>query len=235
MTSTAKQIEVKEKPIIFSGPMVKAILEGRKVQTRRVIQPQPVFDGEWVSWNVGGKDWFSGVTEDQMRADYGLLARCPCGAPGDRLWVRESFGVFGLSPSGVHLGYKARLPEGKTLAETDGGLDIRNVDEHATAWAMRALDSERWKPSIHMPRWASRITLEIKSIRVERLQEISEADAIAEGMQRSERTGMYPSPEGNCEFATWAFKYGWDAINGKRKGCAWANNPWVWAIEFVKL
>jgi hypothetical protein len=147
--------------------------------------------------------------------------------------VRESFGVFGVSTSGVHLGYKARMPEGKTLADTDGGLDIRKVGEDAVRWAYHSLDSERWKPGIHMPRWASRINLEITEIRVERLQKISGFDARAEGYPEDMPDHTLMHDGGGKKTRQW-FRQGWDSINAKR-GFSWESNPWVWVIGFQKI
>lgn len=178
---------------------MKAILDGRKTQTRRVVTNERV------------KAFAPGYADDRER----VLGMCPYGRDGDRLWVRETWQTM----NGLH--------------DMDRGDVIFRADNPSGEFPTFTV--EKWKSPLFLPRDLSRLTLEIKSIRVERLQEISEADAIAEGMQRSERTGLYPSPEGNCEFATWAFKYGWDPINGKRKGCTWADNPWVWAISFVKL
>jgi len=204
MSAQLKQVEVRERPILFSGPMVRAILEGRKTQTRRVRKlPVCCVDCEGEQ-----SDGFICATCKRVHR---WPTTCPYGQAGNHLWVRETFAPCIGGAEG---------PDNPTLYRAD---------------AVDGYDRLTWKPSIFMPRWASRITLEITNVRVERLQIISEEDAIAEGMQRSDNTGMYPSPQGNCDHASWAFHYGWDSINGKRKGCAWADNPWVWVIEFKKL
>lgn len=212
MSSTATAIQVRERPILFSGPMVRAILEGRKTQTRRVVKALP----EWfnrVHTCSGEIDRATGQTlrHDCLSDSTGEFYQfCPYGAPGDVLWVREA------------------------LRWTDWLVydsDKTPVDPDLMPARFRI--NKDFAPGIFMPRWASRLLLQITSIRVERLQQISEDDAIAEGMTRSENTGMYPSPQGNCDYAAWAFKYGWDAINGKR--APWESNPWVWAITFAVI
>lgn len=175
----------KERPILFSGEMVRAILEGRKTQTRRVMKPQP-FD-LIKSWPANPKN--------------GQEIHCPYGNASDRLWVRETFAEGGMIRPGDKVSYAA-----------DWGEDARVI--------------RRWKPSIFMPRWASRITLEITNVRVERLQEITAADAKAEGVE----------PFLNRDATAWraGFQVGWDALNAKR-GHSWEKNPWVWVIEFKKV
>lgn len=199
---------MQSKPIIFSGPMVRAILEGRKTQTRRIVKPN--------SWVID-------------------ISRCPYGHPGDHLWVRETFGESGYK----RLEYKAFPADGK---------DFRCVS--------------RWKPSIHMPRWASRINLLVKNVRVERLQDISEEDAKAEGVYSDEMrpdyhdyrsnlwmcdrcagTGLHASLGPNmgviedvdcvdCDTSKKRFKQLWQLINGYG---SWDANPYVWVIEFERV
>ncbi|HFF8969403.1 hypothetical protein [Serratia marcescens] len=176
---------MKERPVIFNGEMVRAILDGRKTQTRRALnwkrQPYTEMaerdDGSLWPWaedgERGGDIWFS----------------CPFGEVGDRLWVRETFG-----DCGNRLVYRA---------DTEDGA---------------ASQVKRWVPSIHMPRWASRITLEITGVRVERLQDISEADAIAEGGTKHFNIDWFGP--------LWASIYGVDS---------WNSNPWVWVIEFRRV
>lgn len=190
-----------ERPILFSAPMVQAILAGTKTQTRRVVK---------------GKYWFS-----DGRPDLELL-RCPYGVPGDRLWVRETFWVehdsdnFEMSPAfdcGINLAEDdwARVWYCATDHEPNG--EGPNDD-----WAQ--FYSKR--PSIHMPRWASRITLEVTGMRVERVQDISEDDVYAEGVGHGR---VSPQLE---------FQELWDSINARR-GFGWAVNPWVWCVEFRRL
>ena len=169
---------MKERPIIFTTDMVKAILDGIKTQTRKVIKSQP--------WGMD-KVYFTA-----FRKDYGGRT-CPYGQVGDRLWVRESF----YTESG-DIWYKA---DGQTAP-----MFIK------------------WKPSLFMPRWASRITLEITEVRVERLQEISDGDCQAEGCQYPQWRGSHTSWKG-------AYKALWDSLNAKR-GYGWEVNPWVWVISF---
>lgn len=192
-----------DRPILFSAPMVRALLDGRKSQTRRVLKPQPhhaanVFqDGGY--WYAEAK---LGPGSDCIEVN----AVEPGYAPGDRLWVRETF-----SPSAPRPAYRAdEGPEG------DG-------------WG--------WTPSIYMPRDYSRLTLTVTDVRVQRVQEISGEDAIAEGIEIprcgcevcSHSPTMCPA---DASEACMAFAALWDSINAKRPGCAWADNPWICAISF---
>lgn len=185
---------IKSHPILFTGPMVRAILDGRKTQTRRVIG-----------------------LEDNFKL-------CPYGQPGDRLWVKETFTVMSVCGGAAQVAYRARLPEGKTLAQTDGGVDIIDLDRDSIKeeQALRFNDCERWQSPRFMPRWASRITLEITKVRVERVQEIGGSDAEDEG---------FSNQFGDKEIALNDFISIWDSINAKR-GFPWSSNPWVWVIEF---
>ena len=196
---------MKERPILFSGPMVRAILEGRKTQTRRVVKPQPptafvtvrVEDGTQFSWCLRNQSAFD---LPESAADW-LTLRCPYGVPGDRLWVRETWGSCTTNGT-VCSGYRADVA---LRPEIEAGVD-------------------RWRPSIHMPRWASRLLLEVKAVRVERLQEISEDDAFAEGISGGDWLG---NPVGT-------YRELWDSINAKR-GHSWESNPWVWVVEFERV
>lgn len=202
MTETA----VQEKPILFSGAMVRAILEGRKTQTRRVIKPMRRFEHNNIlkvglpyaadPWAV----WWHGAETDRV----GCLLECPYGKPGTHLWVRETFNV-------------GWLDGGKVLYRADGG-SAKKAGYPA---------EPVYKPSIHIPRWASRITLEIVSVKVERVQDISEADATAEGVLLA-KNGLSPQE---------SFIQLWDSINETRDDgkYAWMKNPWVWAIEFKRM
>jgi hypothetical protein len=205
----AKGETMKERPILFSGPMVRAILEGRKTATRRIVKPQPPvnYDSLWPEFNPHGTVkpivWFwskstSGSGSEQQ--DLLGIAPSPYGKIGDRLWVRETWGI---DPYAHHKGHS-------------------EIHYRATS----NMDSDypiKWKPSIHMPRLISRITLEITDVRVERLQEITEADAIAEGTQ----CAGVPASISNCG----AFAKLWQSINGPN---SWEQNPWVWALTFKK-
>jgi len=183
--------------------MVRAILEGRKTKTRRVVK----FD-ESGRVRLGKRCWHI--------EDPNVILGCPYGQPGDRLWVREAWSQFAPRPKPG-----AGVPE-------NACIDYR-ADYSASA-LRRGLDSDgdpykppSWCPSIHMPRWASRINLEITDVRVERLQDISEDDARAEGIN---------NPLGSL--ALNIFPSLWDSINLKR-GYGWDSNPWVWVVEFKRL
>lgn len=188
---------MKERPILFSAPMVRALLAGTKTQTRRIIKPQHL-----AFFNQDAAAMLSDWNERPL----------PYGQTGDRLWVRETFGHFERNQHfkpGCNVYYRA-----------DGNC----------------LELEPWRPSIHMPRWASRITLEITSVRVERLQDISEADALAEGIPSIDTPGAWtlPIPANPNLPAIYlgAFCKLWESINGPG---SWDANPWVWAIEFRRL
>lgn len=187
---------MKERPIIFSSPMVRAILEGRKTMTRRVINWKNI--AKQSGCTKGSLAWsptfnsfavFNGNNEVDVS-----LVDCPYGKPGDRLWVRETY----------------RLPDGAPK----GWVDYRADDSR---------DGFKWRPSIYMPRRASRIDLEIVSVRVERLQDISNKDIESEG-----------ACERACVTHRLSFQHLWDSINAKR-GYGWDVNPWVWVVEFKRI
>lgn len=180
---------MKERPILFSAPMVRSILEGRKTQTRRVIK-QPGLD--MVESVIDYNGYFTWDT-----FDYDLRPLCPYGHPGDRLWVRETFGIS--AHNGVVPFYKA-------------------TEAIALVY--------KWKPSIHMPRWASRITLEIVNVRVERLQDISAEDCIAEGVLSTLR-----EHDAVIDLRD-KYRALWESINGPG---SWEINPWAWVIEFKRI
>jgi len=193
---------VKERPILFAGLMVRAILAGRKTQTRRVVNPNRAHP-----YHVG-----------------------------DTLWVRESWAIGMVEGSRAYIARAERMPAGKTLADTDGGLDeVGDLTPEQSRWAEDRIGTERWRPSIFMPRWASRITLRVTAVRCERLQDISEDDAKAEGVTTEPRPGkVNGQPSTLCPMThRMAFVWGWDTINGKR--APWARNPWVWAITFGRV
>ncbi len=172
---------MRERPILFSAPMVRAILGGRKTQTRRVV-----------------KDRYIDAVFLVHFFKY-LRGNCPYGQPGDRLWVRESF------------------------------CDARSAGAGCVLYRASGDRACRWKPSIHMPRSASRILLEITAVRVERLNDISEADAKAEGLMRV--SDGFRGADGLPWYANPVASYRslWESINGAG---SWAANPWVWVIEF---
>ena len=218
---------MKDRPILFSAPMVRAILEGRKTQTRRVVKPQPysetahpkcaaivrhLQDVFWaVNWrtprDVHGKRHY-------IDRDGNSPYKCPYGQPGDSLWVRETWAAHlrwnGVKPSdidGDRADFRWYRADGDDIARERPG---------------------RWRPSIHMPRWASRLNLLVTDVRVERVQDISPGDAAAEGiamrdeMRTDEDWGANMVPD---------FASLWDSINAKR-GYSWEKNPWVWAVTF---
>jgi len=202
---------MKERPILFSAEMVRAILDGRKTQTRRVIKPQPPemvvragkgFTGFTAFWNEAG---------DSVMEKY-----CPYGEWGDLLYVRETHSWKTLADNECRncMLYPRHHPDGywvEMLYRTDW------IDKEPLPW--------NWRPSIHMPKWATRIWLEITKVWVERIQDISLADCKAEGIL----------PAFN-EATLWkdAFRELWHDINFKR-GFGWNVNPWVWAVEFKVL
>ena len=192
------------RPILFSGPMVVALLEGRKTQTRRLVKGTVVDDAAGVPAAV------------RIKGDEHVRLPCPYGEPGDRLWVRETW----------------RPMSWDRLAPTRG--------EEIEYAADRAVDDDtdgpRWRPSIFLPRWASRLTLEIRSVRVERLHAITEDDARAEGIDgQAAIPARINGKRGSVhcfgpDATRKAFALLWDGINGKR--APWASNPWVWCIGF---
>lgn len=193
---------MKERPIIFSDPMVRAILSGTKTQTRRVIKPQ---HQRFIDLPVA---------EQLRRWDERPF---PHGRPGDKLWVREAHYIIG------------EYREVFFRATQDSN------NSPALSWP------GPWRPSIHMPRWASRITLEVTGVRCERLRDISEADAQAEGVERTvtgdgwrryadpswEAVGLPPFADARSSFRSL-----WEHINGTG---SWDANPWVWVIEFERI
>lgn len=201
---------MKERPILFSAPMVRALLDGSKSQTRRLVKPQPRAETEPVRpESRGSAKWvFMADADRSTRFAFGDV-RCPFGVPGDRLWVRETFSPY----------IDASALKSRATYRADGsGL----------------LPRQRWFPSIHMPRWASRITLEVTDVRVERLTSISEADTVAEGIERHVDDGVAyygPLNEGHA-VAQVAFERLWESINGAG---SWDANPWVWVISFRKV
>lgn len=223
---------MKERPILFSGPMARAILDGKKTQTRRiarlpdsargvvpekierghVVRGGPPSPNDWVATYVGGGSGPGGTWQRHAIA-------CPYGAPGDRLWVRETWAL--LTGAGIRCVYRA-----------DGEPRQRFYPDEPIPM--------KWAPSIHMPRKHSRLTLEVVKVRVERLQDISEADARAEGVQPDTEALSALSHLRGADAARAvpsrlrssrdSFRDLWDGINGKR--APWASSPWVWVVEF---
>uniref|UniRef100_A0A6M3JNU8 Morphogenetic protein n=1 Tax=viral metagenome TaxID=1070528 RepID=A0A6M3JNU8_9ZZZZ len=193
--------QVKERPILFSGNMIKAILENRKCQTRRVIKPQAHHYSEDV---LGQRKLYPCSGPD----DFGDPSKA-IGIPwavGDRLWVRETW-----------WDRKDRLPQVQDLNAVHYG-DWEPPKDMAYMHYRR--------PSIHMPRWAARLFLTVKAVRVERLQDISEADARAEGYPDDSPIRIGPF--------LW-FRGLWDSLNAKKPGCSWSDNPWIWCLSFQRI
>lgn len=238
----------KEHPILFSAPMVRAILEGRKTITRRVVKPRPSSGAHWQPIVLSGHGGFVD--------GHGAPLRCPYGQPGDRLWVRETFQVVGYGGFGqsTERGYESFETIGVEFAaggdpSTFDFLNGKPVEgtpktvDYAMANRMSDSGPEGNRPSIHMPRWASRITLEVTGVRVERLQDISDADAISEGVERwvvgdnGWRDYMLTPEEESVAgvppmTAKQSFQTLWKSING---ASSWNNNPWVWVVEFKRV
>jgi len=202
---------MKERPIIFNTESVRAILEGRKTQTRRVIKPQPEGDRRIVQ--LYEKDWwgFSPIEDWQTTIDI----RCPYGKPGDRLWVKE----------------KHIIDVDRQCAILADGTEVFKTGEVIEKFCNT--NSINFRSPRFMPRWASRITLEITDVRVERIQDIDEHDILAEGIIPPRCVGMFAEDEFleiiHDSFITW-----WDSMNAKC-GYGYENNPWVWVIEFKKV
>ena len=216
---------IKDRPIMFNGPMVCAILEGRKTVTRRPVKVQPHIDasGNFCvgNSNYGQDGYGSPVTKHFVNGC------CPFGKPGDRLWVREAWQadaqVDSVAPRELSHGEPIRYPA--------------DWDFRQTGCAM--MKPGKIRPSIHMPRWVSRILLEITDVRVERLQGITEEQAKAEGVRlMRDGSDTWVSREGPGNLVTpWptakeAFSDLWNTINGPQ---AWAANPWVWVVEFKRV
>lgn len=206
-----------ERPIIFNPEMVRAIIEGRKTQTRRMLKKQPVnvdinplhMPNEWGAWNG-------------EYPSHGKVITCPYGKPGDRLWVRETWCPLFSWDRDTRQDY-----EKQAIYKASPKEAAKKYGNITNGRGQKLIDNIKWKPSIHMPRWASRINLQITKVRVERLHDIRinwELDDVrAEGI------------EGEFEFEYQefdAFEDLWNKIDGPN---AWGKNPWVWVIEFKKI
>ncbi|MDO9053819.1 MAG: hypothetical protein Q8K43_10455 [Sulfurimicrobium sp.] len=193
---------MKERPILFNNQMMRALLDGSKAQTRRIVKPQPdYFACGWPC--VFGKCCFERNCLSSHKDNKHLIVlKSPFGKTGDQLWVRETW---------------ARHPDYSNNA-------VYRADPECK------YDVDKWTPSIHMPRWASRIQLEITGVRVERLQDISEADALSEGVN------VHPDHHGKPRDSIYspvnAYRDLWESINGPG---SWDVDPWVWVIEFRRV
>lgn len=212
---------MKERPILFSAPMVRAILAGTKTQTRRVVKPVGNDDGFVIvddrkgEWPYRSDDGDS-TTHTVKRGGKLYLDEtphdCPYGRPGDHLWVREAF---------MH-------EPADYCWEASVSIPCRPASTVYRADYPESKPGEGWKPSIHMPRHLSRILLEVTSVRVERLQDISEADAVAEGVDFAGHTDEIMHDYSPDE----RFSMLWESINGAG---SWNKNPWVWVVEFRRV
>lgn len=204
---------IKERPILFSSPMIRAILSGAKTQTRRVIRDA------YVSRRKDGC-----LLLPELLQQIGVGAACPYGRPGDRLWVREKH-TFVADVWGLHAG----------VAYQYGG--IRWLDGDAPELVGKTVYNEdkpevwKWRSPIHMPRWASRITLEITDVRVERLQEISAGDCLSEGIRLDWEPYTNQLPPSETDYYN-AYRDLWKRINGHG---SWESSPWVWVITFKRV
>jgi len=200
MTTATK---VKERGILFSGEMVRAILDGRKTQTRRPVKKQPP-----AGWNRTG--WYHmpimGWTNEPEPAGNWHTVKCPYGRPGDRLWVRETAKLRSIGPdeNQIDLAYRA----------------TGSVSDPLFPLSPKPYSLFKWTPSIHMPRWASRITLEITNVRVERIRSIPAPDFYREGYN-----------DGANFKNVKAFEASWNATYPG----SWDRNDWVWVIDFKKI
>lgn len=223
---------VKERPILFSGPMVRAILDGSKTQTRRVVKPQPKHPRVHKFENplTGELVWGYLVPTDSIVTKIDGFT-CPFGNVGDRLWVRETWCRKFDEPSGYVYNADGNLDHTCCWYKADG-VEVRAVNgDGFQEWNKDGSEKSPWEPSIHMPRWASRITLEITDVRVQRLHDISHDDAIAEGAFDTGYGFSFDMARfGESRHPETAFECLWDSINAKSH--PWESNPWVWAISF---
>lgn len=207
----------KERPILMSAPMVLATIEDRKTQTRRIANAGAFHSDVYTVGIVGEIDGCAAVHLSDC-AHAGLDVRCPYGRAGDRLWVKETFSAHGAFGADGRIFYRADIADGQ--------------EPHGL----------HWKPSIFMPRKASRMTLEITAVRCERLNTISEEDAGAEGVEEMmvgtarahvwRDYGLKGDAHFACTSAKESYQTLWDSINGAG---AWAKNPWVWVITFSRI
>ncbi|MBN1348396.1 hypothetical protein JXJ21_03240 [candidate division KSB1 bacterium] len=205
---------MKEHPIIFNGEMVLAILDGSKKQTRRPVKPQPPFEFRWLGWtNPDPIDkerpkamWVDDLSNWKRIHEL----KSPFGIPGDHLWIKEVWHQHPIDDF------------------DDPGLICYKASTICIGSGIN------WRSSRFMPRWASRINLEIVNVRVERLQEISKQDAIDEGMYCGFIAGKYNFSIGACDAYTANYRASWDNIYAKR-GYPWESNPWVWVIDFRRI
>ncbi|HBV9586600.1 TPA: hypothetical protein MIQ51_23330 [Klebsiella pneumoniae] len=215
--------KISERGMIFNAEMVRALLDGRKTQTRRPIKWKQTRFTE-IGEREDGSKW--PWSEDAEHA-CDFWHPCPFGAVGDRIWVREAFRVHSRATDVATLVYKAS--ERNSWTEQTRRVPVAVCNKPATP--------EKWTPSLHMPRWASRILLEITDVRVERLNAISEEDATAEGVPPAgsllpDYPGTFLTPKGDFATAKVAFQRLWESIYGEE---SWKANGWVWVISFKRI
>ena len=231
--------EIKERPILFSAPMVRAILEGRKTVTRRAIKVQPRIDASG-NFCVGNSNYGQDGYGKPVTKHF-VNGCCPYGQPGDRLWVRETFALLG-NEDGCCIDWQDNLVKGDERDAAriyrascpPGDYGLNQIPAKAE-WKpdTEAMEYDgAWRPSIHMPRWASRILLEITDVRVERLQDITYEQAAAEGVHRGPLREWCASDEGGAchKYPVSAFRDLWQSVGG-----SWDANPWVWVVEFKRV
>ena len=226
---------MKERGILMGGPMVRAILDGTKTQTRRPVKPPVPLVMRWIE-----KAKLFAFPGSRL----GVMRKCPFGVPGDRLWVRETWlaAVDSFNNDDPGVCYRASWD----AKDYDGAYRF-GIPQSAPHF--RGAGKTKWRPSIHMPRWASRIDLEVTDVRVQRVQEITEADANAEGVDQwlwghAGTLAIYnhPARRGttDCLYGTVNCFHGlWDSIYGKpdKHGSdySWAANAWAWAVTFRRV
>ena len=241
--------EMKKIPVLFNGASVRAILDDRKTQTRRPLKPHLQ---QIETWRTDGHGRFYGVSRLATTGGLGVpetdFIENPLGKPGDRLWVRETWMPYDTSTEedAVWVLYKAsndQRPDGIAPEKFGSGVR-RSAPVQVVEWARDAIEMEeaaggRWRPSIHMPRWAARLFLDVVDVRIERLQDISEEDAQAEGV---EQCGGFMTTWGcwmnygksgpSCKTARESFQTLWISVYGAE---SWAANPWVWVTKFKRF
>lgn len=250
---------VKSRPVVVSAPRVRALLDGWVTQARFAVKPQPAggVSARWGftvasttrssvgKWTCSVLDPHGSRFAERGRERVVFDARCPYGEPGDTLWVRETWrswaetcrddhGDDECSPhcNQTYVAYAA-TPRRGFRPRPDGSAITYLVEGSPLEQNPKLLGP--WKPSIHMPRWASRLTLEVTGVRVEQLQDISEADARNEGIERHDATGCigwwrdYLNPRAACSSPRESFASLWESIHGAN---SWSVNPWVWVVSF---